>query len=232
MTDTLRTQFRSVPIEQETEPFRVALRSLPSRLRFGPGGQPSSRVPVLFAAGFGLLGLVILGSKLGAGLSGPEIFAFCFIAVVALGLAAPWLWRRLKGVSRWTRSVELHRDRIDVTDSDASGQQRWSRPMSEYRLCHEHTRKGGIGATPAPQFAVYDMLILRHADRSRDIPLRITAATGTGGMTLHDMIDAGRQGDKARVEAAMNDRDNPEFEAFKGYVATLLDMEVVDARPD
>ncbi len=230
MTDHLRSHFRSTPIEDETQPFRVSLRTLPARLKIGPGARPRPKTPILFASGFASLFLIIFVTQLSEGLEASEIVAFLFILVVVAGLAAPWLLRRLKGVADWQRTVTLYRDKVEVTDQDASGSQRWSLPVSAYRLSHEHVRRGGFATSPAPQYAVYDMLILRHPDRSRDIPLRITPATGTGGMTMRDMIEAGRQGDKARVEAAMNDRDNPDFEAFKAYMSALLEMPVDDVR--
>lgn len=231
MTETLRTHFRTTPIEQETEPFRLALRTLPARLRLGPGTVRPPRTPIYFAAFMGLLLVAILGSRFASGLAASELLGLGVIGLVGIALVAPWGLRQIKGVSRWQRTVTLYKDRVEVEDRDATGAARWSQPLGAYRLCHEITRKGGFGGGTAPQMAKYDMLILRHADRSRDIPLRITPVTGTGGMTMHDMIDAGRRGDRAAVEAAVGNRNSPDFEAFKDYLSTLLDMTVVDNRP-
>lgn len=133
-------------------------------------------------------------------------------------IGLPSLFRAGKGTLFWTRRATIHPDRVEVVDNASGTEVAWTAPISEYRDIHHGVMWVSAGDGDGGGFDL-ETVILRHPDQSKNIYVSGTRKQMMGGMSFADMVQAGREGRKADVEAAVGDTRNPQVEAVVAALA-------------
>ena len=185
----------------------------------------------LFMAG---LAVVVVGGNVIDGMEGTELLAFAAIGVVFAVLLGPKLWTALQGGATWRRSARLSGDAVEATDTMKGRTETWRAPLSEYEgIAHRIGSASGVPASGAAAKVVrYDILEMVHPDPGRTIPLWKRPRTGTGGLSMADMIRAGREGRKEEVETALNSPRNPQLRAFAERAAAVTGLPLLSDPDD
>lgn len=186
----------------------------------GSGRLTGAMVPLIIGAGLILLSAIIAVSVLISGEinmnSGMGIGLPLFIAAF---IAGPALFKAKSGVLQWRRVAEIHADKVVVADTAGPETAVWSAPMSEYRDIHQ-----SFLYVPSPDGEgsglELEVVLLRHRDPAKTIYVSGTRKQTLGGMNFMDMVQAGREGRKDDVIAAVGDTRNPAVEAL---VAALVE---------
>ncbi|MEJ6391690.1 hypothetical protein V8J82_00395 [Gymnodinialimonas sp. 2305UL16-5] len=144
---------------------------------------------------------------------------------IAIFIGAPALGRALKGTLYWTRRAAIHPDRVEVVDNSSGTEIRWSAPISEYRDIYHGFMWLTAGDGEGDGLDI-EAVMLRHPDQSKTIYVSGTRKTTMGGMNFMDMVQAGREGRKADVEAAVGDTRNPQIEALVAHLAQETGLRV------
>ncbi len=197
-------------------------RELPLHVSYGEGQPGSGRVtrpmvPLVIGGVLCVLGLVFLVQILRAGGGDMNL---TMAVILCFGIAAfiggPALFKMRQGRLQWTRTAEIGPDMVRVTDRTDAASTEWAEPISAYSdIYHRFERLDG-GETRDVQLEVVE---LRHPNPGRTIYVLGTRKTAMGGMSFADMVQAGRDGRKADVEAAVGDTRNPQVEAVVAALA-------------
>ena len=195
-------------------------------------GQPGSKrasgamIPLFIGAGLLVVSLIAGISLLRSGSpSLNNVMPVVLPLFIAAFIAGPALFRAKQGTLQWQRYAEIHADRVEVTDVSGDGQVKWSEPISAFQdILHGFTWiSSGDGEGSGLDLEV---VLLRHRDPSKVIYLSGTKKTVMGGMSFSEMVQAGRDGRKADVEAAVGDTRNPQVDAFVAELASRTGLSV------
>ena len=211
--------------------------ALPWSISYGlgkPGSKSwrpnSATTPFFIAGAFGLLFVAItVSNSMDRSLTTPEILGGVVILAVLVGLIFPQLYRRSKGALQWSRKVVINADTVRVTDKGDTETVLWEEPLSAYRDIHHSVQSigaGDSGTAGGTRVTELDVVELRHANQGRTIYLRGTKRNMLGGMNVMEIIQAGREGRKDDVRAAVGNAHNPEFQAYLNNLSEQLGLPV------
>lgn len=193
----------------------------------GSGRITGAMVPLIIGAGLVLVSVVVainvviagavnMNSGMGIGLP----------LVIAAFIAGPSLFRAKDGTLQWRREARIYTDRVDVTDTAGDHSVVWTAPISEYMDIHQSFRW-----IPSPDGEgsglELEIVLLRHPSPAKTIYVSGTRKQNMGGMNFMDMVQAGREGRKDDVMAAVGDTRNPAVEALVAALAEETGLPLV-----
>lgn len=201
-----------------------SLHARPFLAQYGVGKPGSGRitgamVPLFIGAALVLVSLVVAISVLrGGGLNLNSGMGIGLPLLIAAFIAGPALFRAKDGTLQWRREARIFPDRVEVTDTAGDQTATWTAPMSDYTDVHQSFV---WLASPDGEGDGLDLevVLLRHPDPSKTIYVSGSRKAKMGGMSFADMVQAGREGRKDDVVAAVGDTRNPAVEAL---VAALV----------